>query len=141
MADRDPGVERRQRRAEHRGGVPLDQHEVGAVRAQPSADRGEDPAGQFGQGLPRLHQVEVMIGPEAEVGERLVEHLPVLGGREEHGAEPGGRAQRLVDRSHLDGFGAGADDEGDGAHQGWREWIRHRRPRRRPAAPLGSPAP
>ena len=80
MSDRDTRVERGQGRPEDGRGVALDEDDIGVMAIEPAADRGDDAAGQLRQRLPRPHEVEVVVGLEAEGAERLVEHLAMLRG-------------------------------------------------------------
>ncbi len=65
-------------------------------------------------------EVEIVVGHDAEQVEHLVGQLAVLGGQNHHHPRPRLLAQRQDHRGHLDGFGAGADDAGDGGGHGKR---------------------
>ena len=63
------------------------------------------------------HEVEVVGGVDIEGGEDLVEHGAVLGGDADADVEVGGGGG-ADDGAELDRFGAGAEDEQDGGHEG-----------------------
>ena len=117
MPDRDVRIERGQGRTQDRRRVALHQDRVGAGHSNPGVDGREDAGGEVSQALARLHEVQVDIGAEAKDRQGLIQHLAMLGGDNEHGAN-GLRLQQLkIERSHLDAFGTGADNQGDGAHE------------------------
>ena len=60
--DRHLVVERRQRPGEGRGGVALDQHDVGAALLDDRADLGDDARRELGECLAGPAQVEVDVG-------------------------------------------------------------------------------
>jgi len=60
-----------------------------------------------------LHQIEVVIGLDAERRERLIEHVAMLRGDAHAGVHAGNAAQPVDDGSELDGLRAGAEDSED----------------------------
>ena len=94
------------------GGVAMHEHHIGALRLQHGAHAQQDAGRHVVEVLPRLHDVEVVVGGDGEEAEDLVEHLAVLTGDAHHCAEMGGIGlQGLDERGHLDGFGASAENE------------------------------
>ena len=74
----------------------------------------EDVAGDVEQVLPGLHDVEVVLGHDVEQLEHLVQHFAVLCGHAHHGFNLASSGlQALHQRRHLDGFGAGAENDHD----------------------------
>ncbi len=105
VADRHLVVERRERGREGGGGVALHEH---CVRTDPLHQRSEPrqrPDGDVGQGLARLHDVEVVVGRDLEDLEDLVEHLAMLRGHGDDGLEAVPLGEFRHDRRHLDRLG------------------------------------
>ena len=104
--------------AEDGGGVALDDHHVGLVLGQIAVDGGDGAGRQSGERLVRPHEGQVDVGNDAKGLEDLIEHLAVLAGDADVGLELGGPAQGQHEGGQLDGFGAGAENEGDLLHCG-----------------------
>ena len=83
---------------------------IGAV-GQDIPQRGQDRGGDIGQVLPRLHDVQIDIGHDAEQRQNLIQHLPVLAGDADMHLQAGGGLQGLDDRRHLDGFRPGPKND------------------------------
>jgi hypothetical protein len=82
------------------------------VVAEGVAHARQDAGGDVGEVLAGTHEVEIDLGGDAEDRQHLIEHLPVLGGDADADGEVVRRLAELGDeRSHLDGFGPGAEDE------------------------------
>jgi hypothetical protein len=79
-------------------------------------DGREHARGEVRQALAGLHEVQVHIWAEAKDGERLVEHLTMLGCHNEHWANFLRLQQLKIERRHLDAFGTGANNQGDSTH-------------------------
>ena len=80
MAHGDLVVEGRQRAGESGGGVPVDKHQVGPDLLQHAVHPGQAPGSDGGQGLPWLHDVQIVVGLQLKDLQHAVQHLPVLGG-------------------------------------------------------------
>ena len=110
----DLEVERRERRREGRGGVAVDEHDVGALFLKNSFNLKQHVGRDVEERLPRPHDGEVVVGGHAEHGEHLVEHLAVLPGDADDRLELiGPRLELERQGAHLDGLRAGAEDEHD----------------------------
>ena len=110
MAHRDLVVEGGQGPGKGGGGVPVDQHQVGPGLVQHAVHAQQALGGDGGQGLPRLHDVQVVVGLEMENLQHRVQHLPVLGGDAAQGPDvlPPGELQSQG--GHFDGLRPGAED-------------------------------
>jgi len=117
MPDPDFGVVGGKAGAQRGGGVAVNQHDVGCPGAEYVAHAEQHVARDVAQVLPRLHQVQIEIGLDAEDVEHLVEHLPVLGGDADFCINARIRREDLHDRRHLDGFGA-CTKNGEDFHTG-----------------------
>ena len=71
-------VESRQSRCKCGGSITLHQHQVRTLRMNYRFERRQDARRDLRQGLPRLHQIQVVIGSYFEGGEHLVKHGAVL---------------------------------------------------------------
>ena len=121
VGHRDAQEERGQRGGEGGGGVALHHHHVRLLGQQDRPHAGDDPAADVEQVLAGPHQVQVDIGGDAEKGQHLVEHLPVLGGDADAHPENGAlAAQPGDDRGQLDGFRPGSQH-----HQYMAQAARH----------------
>ena len=78
MADGDLGVKRGKCSGKRRRGVAVDKHDVRLHLAEHLAHALEHARRDRGQVLPLLHDVEVIIRPDAEAVHNGVEHFPVL---------------------------------------------------------------
>ena len=87
------------------GGVAVDQHHIWLARLEHVAHTGEHAGGDIVQVLPLLHDIEVVVGLDAEDVQDLVQHLPVLAGDADPGFEVFRMLLELLDqRAHLDGL-------------------------------------
>jgi len=118
MADGHLLIKRREAGRHGGGGVAVHQQQVVAGALEDVAQAQEDVAGDVGEVLPRLHDVEVMVGADVEQVQHLVEHLTVLGGDAHLCLDGRVGGQGVDDRCHLDGLGAGAEN-GKDSHGGW----------------------
>ena len=87
MGNGDLLVVSRQAGGKGGGGVAMHQHHVGLERGQHRSDALQDGGGHTGQVLAGFHDVQVVIGADAEQLQHLVEHLPVLAGDAHAGFE------------------------------------------------------
>lgn len=111
---RDLEVERRQRRRERRSGVAVDEHRVGALLLQDGPDLKQHVGRDVEERLAGLHDVQVVVGRDAEHAQHLVEHLAVLARDADHRLELLGPSLQLVDeRAHLYRLRARPEDEHD----------------------------
>ncbi len=114
MGDRNLLVEGGQRGSHGGGGVAVDKHHVRLHLPVHIAQSGKHPGGDIVEVLPLLHDVEVVMGRDAEQPQYLVEHLAVLTGNADKGLEPVGLFLKCFhQRGYLDGFGTGAKDQHD----------------------------
>ena len=118
MAHRDLAVEGRQGPGEGGGGVPVNQHQVGPGLLQHPLHAQQALGGDGGQGLPGLHDVEIVIGRQAENLQHRIQHFPVLGGDAADGLDVRPLLQLQHQGGHLDGLRPGAEDghDTDGLH-------------------------
>ena len=121
MAHGDLVIESGQGPGEGGGGVTVDQDQVGLGLLQHALHAQQALGGDGGQGLPGLHDVQVIVGLQLEDVQHRVLHLPVLGGdaAEALNIRPGG--QLLHQRAHFNGFRPGAKNAHDPqlVHQGF----------------------
>lgn len=114
VADRDLQVEARQRGGEARGGVAVDEDNVGALILEDRLQLEQHVAGHVEQGLARLHDRQVVVGLDVEHPQHLLEHLAVLARHADDGLELSRPGLELVDeRAHLDGLRTRTEDEHD----------------------------
>ena len=78
MADRDLGVKRGERAGERRRGVAVDKHDVRLHLAEHVAHTLKHARRDRGQVLTLLHDVQIIVRPDAEAVHDGVEHLAVL---------------------------------------------------------------
>jgi hypothetical protein len=109
MSYRHVLVEGRQGGGKRGGGVALHQHHVGTLGLDHRLERRQDARRDLRQSLPRLHQIQVVIGSHSEGGEHLVEHRAVLGGHACAHFEICALAQVQQYRTELDGLGPRAE--------------------------------
>jgi hypothetical protein len=115
VSDRDPLVVGGQGAGQCGGGVAVHQHEVGLFHRQHRAQTLQHVRGEIREILPGLHQVQVVIRPDVEQLQDLVQHLPVLRGHADAGIHTLGALQGLDHRGHLDGLRARAEDNATSA--------------------------
>ena len=109
MAHSRLGVVGSQRPGKGGGGVPVDQHHVRLHLLDNALQALEHPGGDVRKGLPRLHDVQVVIGGDGEGFQHLVQHLAVLGG-DAHQAFKLLPPLQLFDQGrHFDGLRPGAE--------------------------------
>ena len=112
MADWNAGIERRQRAAERGGGIALHQHDAGLLGIQDGFERRQNPGSGLEQGLAGQHQIQIVIGPDVEYRQHLVEHVTMLTGDAHPGLKlrrPGAQVQE--NRTELDRLGPGPEYE------------------------------
>ena len=107
---RDAGVERTQSTGQRCGGVALHDSERGLHLQENLLKPGNQPRGEGGQSLARLHQIEIEIGRDSEYREHLIEHLAVLGRDADKGIQMGLLPKNLDERAKLDRFRPRAKD-------------------------------
>ena len=113
MADLDLMVERGQGPGERRRCVAMDENEIGLVLLEDALHAEERLAGDGGERLTLLHNVEIKIAVQMEDLHDGIEHLAVLPGQADAAFDGVARLQRLDQRGHLDGLGARAEDGHD----------------------------
>ena len=106
-------VKGRQGGREGGGGVPMDQHQVGPGLLEDPLHPGQALAGDSGQGLAGLHDIQVVVRLEPEDPQDGVQHLPVLGRHAAQALHPGAAGELLHQGGHLDGLWPGAEDGHD----------------------------
>ncbi len=112
----DPVVVGPQGRRHGRGGVALHQDPVRPDGVQHRLKGLQRQGGQPGQGLIVAHHRQVVIGPEAEEAQHLVQHVAMLAGDADHGLEVRRLGERPDHRGCLDDLGSCADDGQDLLH-------------------------
>ena len=112
MAYGDLLVKGRERRGGAGGRVAMDQDDIGLDLLQDVAHAGEHAGRDVVQVLPLLHDVQVEVRLDLEDPEHLVQHLPMLPG-DAHNRLKLFRTllELLHQRAHLDGLGAGSENE------------------------------
>jgi len=117
VPDWNAGIERGERTAERGGGVALHQHDSGLLGFEDSFERSQNPGSGLKQGLAGEHQIEIVIRPDVEHGEHLIQHVTVLTCDAYPGFKfrrPGAQVQE--NRTELDGLGPGPEHEEDLDH-------------------------
>ena len=98
--------------------VALDEHDVGTGALEHARKLLQHAGRHACRRLPRDHEVEIVVGLEAEDVEHLVEHRPVLRGYTDQTLEAGGVGEKgTYDRGHLDRLRPGAEDADDTDHR------------------------
>ena len=113
VADGDLVVERRKRRDERRRRIAVDEDEVGLLFFKDRIKAEQNAGGDRRERLAGLHQVQVVIGPEVEQAQDLVEHLAVLGRHAEDRVDARFAFEPFHERRHFDRFGARSEDRKD----------------------------
>lgn len=111
MADGHPLVISSKAGRKRGRGVAMHEHDVSSVLSQHTTQTQQDVAGDVGQVLAWLHQIQIEVGLDVEKTEHLVEHLAVLGGDTDADFETRIRLQVFDQGGHLDGLGAGTKYE------------------------------
>lgn len=104
MGDRTLAVIGRKRRRHRRHRVALHDHAIDGRLIENVADPRQQPGGQPIEALVRLHQVQIMIGPNANDAEHLIQKPPMLprhAGRDMHARTT---RQRMHHRKQFDGL-------------------------------------
>ena len=91
----------------------MDQDQVRPGLLQDLLHAQQGPAGNGGQSLLGLHDVQVVVGLYPEDVQDAVQHLPVLGGNAAEAFNAGTGGQLLYQRAHFDGLRTGAEDAHD----------------------------
>ena len=86
VADRNAAVEAGQRRAQHGRRVALHEHHVGRQLGEGPVGPLDQPGGEPGERLVRLHRLQVGVDGDAEQVDHLLDHLAVLAGVDDHAA-------------------------------------------------------
>jgi hypothetical protein len=118
VADGDVPVEGGQGGDETGGGVAMHQHDVGPGLLIGPVELVQQVAGQAVEGLVLGHHLEVLVDPQAEGGEHLLEHLAVLAGGADMQVDLGPVAQHTGQWGHLDRLRAGTEYHHDGVGHG-----------------------
>ena len=113
VTDGDLVVKRRKRAGEGRRGVAVDEHQVRLCLLQHRLHAQKRTRRDGREGLLLLHDVEVVVGVQAEDLHHGVEHLAVLTGQAAQALEALARGKRLHQRRHLDRLRARAEDGHD----------------------------
>lgn len=112
VADGDLQVEAGERRRKARGGVAVDEHNVGPLGLEHGLQHQQHVARHVEQRLSRLYDGQVVVGGHIEHAQHLVEHLAVLAGYSHHSVKLVRAPLKLVDqRTHLDGLRPRAENE------------------------------
>lgn len=112
MSDGNLPIESGQCGSHGSGGVTMNQYHVGSKVGQHTAHTQQNFRGDVVQVLIRSHDVEVIIGMDVEYLKHLVQHLAMLGRDTDARVKVLRVLQKRLDqRSHLDGFGAGTENE------------------------------
>ncbi len=123
VGDGDLLVVGRQGGGQRGGRVAVHEHAFGPKRSEHAAQSGEDRAGDVGQSLARLHDVQVVVRRDVEQGEHLVEHLAMLRRDAHADVELRHAREALDDGRHLDGFGPRSEHD-HGLHEDALELLR-----------------
>ena len=113
MAHGQALVEGRQGTGKGRGGVPLDQDEVGPELNEFLAQPFQRCGGDVGEGLVGCHQFQVPIRLDGEQVHHLADHLAVLTGEDHPAAEVATGLEGPNHGGHFDGFRTRAQNKGD----------------------------
>ena len=106
MPDRDPGIIGGKGRRQRRGRIAMHQHHVGGLGLEHRLKALQDRRGDPVQVLAAAHDVQIMVGDDAEKPGDLIQHLAVLGGHADTAFKTRITAKRQNQRRHLDGLGA-----------------------------------
>ena len=110
MAHGDLVIESGQGPGEGGGGVPVDQDQVGLGLLQHALHAQQAFGGDGGQGLPGLHDIQVIVGLELENIQHRVQHLPVLGSDAAQGLDARAALELQGQGGHFNGLGTGAEN-------------------------------
>ena len=110
MTHLDLMVESGQSTGKGGGGVAMDQHQVGLGLLQHPLHAQQALGGDGGQGLPGLHNVQVILRLESENVQHRVQHLAVLRGNTADRGDVGPALKLLHQGGHLDGLRPGAEN-------------------------------
>ena len=117
VADGEPAVEAAHASDEGAGGIALHDDGIGLVILDGLIDRAEEEAGESGEGLTWGHELEVKICFDLKDAQGLIEHLSMLTRGTGDGLKLGRPAAELLDdRSELDDFRPGAEENEDAFH-------------------------
>ena len=92
------------------GGVAVDQHQVGLGLVKHVVHTQQALGSDGGQGLPGLHDVQIIAGFQLKNLQHAVQHLTVLGGHAAQSPDIGPLLQLQGQRGHFNGLGPGAED-------------------------------
>ncbi len=110
---RDLVIEGGQRSDEGGCGVTLHHHQIGLLFGDELVQPRQGPLRHTGEGLAVAADIEIVVRNQAEEVKHLVEHAAMLAGDDDPGLEVRGVLQGQDQRSHLDGFGPGTEDNHD----------------------------
>ena len=113
----DPAVKCRHGGGHDRRRIPLDQDKVRILAPQDFIDAQDHPCRQLGQGLVRLHDVQIDVRLDMENPQHVVEHLPVLGRYAHPRADLRMLLHRAYDGRKLYGFGTRPENDQYLLHQ------------------------
>ena len=107
----------RQRRGKCGAGIPVNEHDIRLFFLQNGIQTGQHIRRNHRQSLIGLHDVEIVIGPDVEKSQYLVQHLPVLSGNADNGLEfIFFLLERFYQWRHFNCFGASAEDKHNFLH-------------------------
>lgn len=116
VAEADAVVEGEEAADHAGGGVALDDEGVGAEVFEDGFEVLEDAGAEGGEALAGGHEVEVVVGPEGEEVENLIEHFAVLGGEADAAVGIGAGAEGEHKGGEFNGFGAGSEEDENFLH-------------------------
>ena len=97
-------VEGCQCRRRGRGGIPVHQGHIRLHLVEHRIQAFQHTGGDGGQGLPGVHQVQVIVRGDAKLLHHTVQHLTMLGSNAYHAFDALCLFKALDQRSHFDGF-------------------------------------
>jgi hypothetical protein len=96
--------------------ISLHQNNVWCFHVQDAFQAGNGARRQTTQGLAVRHQIQIMIRPDFEEFQDLIQHRPVLCCNHHNRSDPAGTLEFLNHGSHLDGLRASSENE-NGFHE------------------------
>lgn len=116
MANRHLQIEAGQCSSKGCAGVTMDQNHIGLLLFQYRLDACEDAAGDIKQGLPLLHDGQIVIRLHMKGFQHLVEHLTVLAGDANQRPQVFPGLEFVNQGAHFNSFGTGSEYEHDCFH-------------------------
>jgi hypothetical protein len=109
VADGDAGVKSGKRGSRARCGVALHQNVVGLKLREDRSEPAQHACKDIAQRLPRLHDIEIVVGLQRKRGHHLIQHLAVLTGDADARQDSFLLGECADDRCHFDGFRTGTE--------------------------------